>query len=280
MASDIQHTITTFYQDLSHSEKKIADYLLHHQELAAKSSIQELSQATDLSTATISRFAKRLGYHSFPELKIALSMPTNDPKELFSDFSSQDDSLTLAKKVFSANIRSLEDTENFLDQTKLDQALDLLTHADKAAFFGLGGSQVVALDAFHKFIRTSLPCEFQNDYHMQLMLASKLTSKDCAIVISHTGRNQEILHLCELLKENHVPIICITSYAASPLAQAAKVALIAFAEETAYRSEAMSAMQAQFSLVDCLFMLYSVTNYEANSRVRQKIRDAIKETRI
>lgn len=280
MANDIQHTITTFYQDLSPSEKKIADYLMQHQERAAKSSIQDLSQAVDLSTATISRFAKRLGYQSFPELKIALSMPTSDTKELFSDLSRQDDSLTLAKKVFAANIRSLEDTENFLEQSQLDAALTILTQAKQAAFFGLGGSQVVALDAFHKFIRTSLPCEFQNDYHMQLMLASKLTANDCAIVISHTGRNQEILHLCELLEKNHVPIICITSYAASPLAQAAKVALIAFAEETAYRSEAMSAMQAQFSLIDCLFMLYSVTNYEANSRVRQQIRDAIKETRI
>lgn len=281
MAKDIRQVINSFSQDLSHSEKKVANYLMDNQIKAAQLSIQELSEEINVSTATLSRFAKKLGYQSFQKLKIALSIPPeNENSELLSDLSSDDDALTIAKKVFAANITSLKDTEKFLDRDKLEAALSLLTQADKTAFFGLGGSQIVALDAYHKFMRTSLDGEYQSDYHLQLMLATKLTEHDCAIVISHTGRNREILQLCELLQENQVPIICITSYASSPLAKIAKVTLLAFAEETSYRSEAVSAMQAQFSLVDSLFMLYSVANFSNNSQARKKIREAIKKTRI
>lgn len=280
MATDIRKIIHSFYQDLSQSEMKIADFLLAQPETAGQMSIQALSQATGFSTATISRFAKRLGYQSFQELKIALSIPTEtDSQELFSDLTPEDDALTLAKKIFAANIHSLEDTAAFLDQKNLNASLEIMLQAQRGAFFGLGGSQIVALDAYHKFLRTDLDSHFQNDYHMQLMFAAKLTPQDCAIVISHTGRNRETMQILKVLQKNQVPIIAITSYAASPLAKDSAVALIACAEETSYRSEALSAMQAQFSLVDTLFMLYSVAKYDENNLIRQKVRDTIKETR-
>ncbi|MBV7391666.1 MurR/RpiR family transcriptional regulator [Enterococcus sp. ALS3] len=281
MAKDIRQVINSFSQDLSPTEKKIADYLLDQRDSAAQLTIKELSQTIQVSTATLSRFAKRLGYQSFQELKIALNIPSEtNADEFFSDLNQNDDLLTLAQKVFAANIASLKDTANFLDETTLETAINLLTKANKTGFFGIGGSQIIALDAYHKFMRTNLEAECQSDYHLQLMLATKLTKEDCAVVISHTGRNQEILRLCEILQENQVPIICLTSYAGSPLAKVSEVALIALAEETAYRSEAMSAIQSQFTLIDTLFMLYSVSNGAENNLARKRIRQTIKKTRI
>lgn len=281
MPSDLRLVINSYYQDLSTTEKKIADYLMQHPQTSASMSIQALSHEIQTSTATISRFAKRLGYQSFQELKIALGIEERlNSGGLLKDISLEDSPKTIAQKVFSANIRSLEDTQKFLDEDALSLALTLMRQANRTAFYGLGGSLVVAMDAYHKFMRTSLPCEFQIDYHLQLMSAAKLTENDCAIVVSHTGRNQDTMRLCEILAENDVPIICITSYAGSPIAQMAKSALIAVAEETEYRSEAISAMQAQFSLVDSLFMLYTVSEYQENEVARHKIRQIIQATRL
>lgn len=281
MPSDLRLAINSYYQDLSATDKKIADYLMKQPQKSASMSIQALSREIQASTATISRFAKRLGYQSFQELKIALGIEERmNSGDLLNDLSLEDPPAEIAKKIFSANIRSLEDTQKFLDEKALSLALKLMQTANRTAFYGLGGSLVVAMDAYHKFMRTSLPCEFQIDYHLQLMSAAKLTKNDCAVIVSHTGRNHDTLRLCEILVENEVPIICITSYAGSPIAKLSKCSLIAVAEETEYRSEAISAMQAQFSLVDSLFMIYSVAEYKENEVARKKIRQIIETTRL
>ena len=43
--------------------------------------------------------------------------------------------------------------------------------------FGLGGSNAVALIAYHKFLRMPLQTVYHQDFHYQQMLASKLTEK-------------------------------------------------------------------------------------------------------
>ncbi|MFR5525310.1 MAG: SIS domain-containing protein [[Clostridium] innocuum] len=53
---------------------------------------------------------------------------------------------------------------------------------------------------------------------MQLMYAGRLSEKDCALIVSHTGRNKDVLRIVDILKEHGVPIISVTSNAASPLA--------------------------------------------------------------
>ncbi|MGO2083036.1 MurR/RpiR family transcriptional regulator [Vagococcus sp.] len=280
MKKNIKKYISSYYRDLSTSEKKIADFILSNQALAAKASIQELSQKTGLSTATISRFSKRLGYSSFQEFKIALNMSqATDYNELLDNLSSKDDILTISKKVFRANKQALTDTESFLDQEILNKAFTFLKKAKTVTFFGLGASQIVALDAYHKFLRTTLQCNFQSDYHMQLMAAAKLDKNDCGIIISHSGRNTEMMRIGQILSDNNVPIICITSHIDSPLAKLANITLLSVAEETNYRPETMSAMIAQLSIVDCLFMIYSMADNKLNKVIREQVREVIQDTR-
>ncbi|WP_276885020.1 SIS domain-containing protein [Dubosiella newyorkensis] len=46
---------------------------------------------------------------------------------------------------------------------------------------------------------------------MQLMMAGTLSPEDCALIISHTGRNKDILRIADLLWENKIPMIVITN---------------------------------------------------------------------
>ncbi|MCB7347753.1 SIS domain-containing protein, partial [Desulfovibrio desulfuricans] len=79
-------------------------------------------------------------------------------------------------------------------------------------------------------MRTSLNCQFSLDYHMQLMYAGRLSEKDCALIVSHTGRNKDVLRIVDILKEHGVPIISVTSNAASPLARKSDVFLFSISE--------------------------------------------------
>ena len=170
-------------------------------------------------------------------------------------------------------------TSEALSSATLDKAVDWLISANRVGFFGIGGSSIVAFNAYHKFLRTPIDVISHPDYDIQLMQAVKLTAQDTAVVISHSGRNDDTLFLAQKLKEHRVPFIAITSFADSPLAQMADIVLLSLAEEVNYRSESMSSLIAQLTIVDTLFSLTGSKLPEATQSVVDTMRDVIEGTR-
>lgn len=280
MSSEFQSRIKIYYHDLSHKEKSLADYLLNESDIASRQSIHELSDKIGISVATTSRFAKKIGYKNFQEMRLALNNNTSARHSFFTSIKEDDTLLNIASKTFNNNISSLQATGSILSESILEKAYKLLQNANTLALFGLGGSSVITLEAYHKFLRTPLKCFFNQDYHIQLMTAATLNENDVALVVSHTGRNKEVLEIVSILQGNHVPIIAITSSPSSPLAQNSNVTLLSIAEETNYRPESISSTVAQLTIVDALFLIYA--NHQKADAVKtiEKIREVIKTTRV
>ena len=50
-------------------------------------------------------------------------------------------------------------------------------------------------------MRSPIATSHSTDYHIQLMEASLLTEKDCAVLISHTGQSKETIHIAETVRK-------------------------------------------------------------------------------
>lgn len=265
---------------LSEKELQLAQYLLEHQELTRTMSLQEISAKTGISTATISRFAKKLGFESFQELRFSLTPAAQNWKtRMFEEINENDNSLEVAQKIFSANIDALSSTSELLQQEQLEQAASMLAAAETIGFFGLGASNIVALDGYHKFLRTEKKITYNSDFHMQLMAITRMKPMDVAIIISHSGTDKNALALAEAGRNSGVKIIVITSTMRTPLAKMGTIVFQAVAEEMEFRSEAIHAMIAQISLMDTLFVLTTIHNEQDDAEVLQKIRQTIQKTR-
>lgn len=264
---------------LSAKELQLAAFLQAHQQRASSLTISALSTAAGVSTATVSRFAKNLGYVNYAGLRVALGQAPVNGASLFEEIDPAESPLAMADKVFAANINALQATVNSLDATSLATAVDLLLGARFIDLYGLGGSNIVALDGYHKFLRTPLEVRYAADYHMQLMAATRLTKRDVAVLISHTGEDKDALALAQICHDRGAKLIVITGSAHSALAKLANVLLVSVAEETAYRSEALHAMIAQITLVDMLFTLTSVRTGQQGAKVLAAMRDTIGQTR-
>ncbi len=281
MAGTLITRINSYYDSLSKSDQAISDFLTQNIDTAARLSIQELALATNVSTATISRFAKKIGFASFQDLKLAIHItePVNTDN-FFSELAPSDSYKDILKKNFTSNISSLNATFNLVSEQDLEQTLEILLNADTVGFFGLGGSNAIAGIAFHKFLRMPLKTVYHQDFHYQQMLAAKLTAKDCAFVISHTGKNKDTLRIVEILKSRSVPVIAITSFANSLLAKAADVALISISEEISFRPEAVASTVSQISLLDAIFLMYGMKTQVETEDTIKNIRQIIKESRV
>lgn len=281
MSQNCLRKIRSHYARLSEKEKKIANYILEDPEKIVHNTINEVAVDLNVADATVFRFCKTIGFKGYQAMKIALASEIMTPiQQIHEDISEQDNEKTVAEKVFNSNIRTLENTLQIIDGESMSKAVDMLIKANNVELYGTGGSAVIAMDAFHKFLRTGIKAFSFIDSHFQLMSASQLNENDVAVVISHSGANKDTINILKTAKKNGVKTIGITGFPKSFIGQNVDVALYTSAEETEYRSEALSSRIAQLSLIDALYVNLMISNKDKAKHSIEKVRDAITETRM
>jgi len=241
---------------LSLKEKIVAEHILGYPEASVHPSIEELAERIGVSESTLFRFVRRLGYSGYQQFRIALATETVDPhKTIFEqDIATMDEKSALVR-VFKTSITALEQTISVIDPADLLRVAEKIIAAERIFFFGLGGSSIVAQDAYHKLVRSGLACCAPLDFHMQLMQASQLRTNDAVLLISHTGVNKDALAIAETVKQSGAGLIVISNYGRSPLVKLADISLLVHTKGNPYASEAFSARIVQLALIDCLYVM-------------------------
>lgn len=270
-------TIKFIYHDLSEKDKSIADYILNDPTKVVYGTIYQIAEDLGVAEATVFRFCKRLGFKGYQAMKIALAteIVSSTKQDFYDAIVESDDEMEVTQKVFHFNIKTLEDTLRMLDKDAIEKAVKSMKQAQRIDFYGSGGSGTVALDAYHKFVRTGITTNAHTDTHFQIMAASQLKKGDVVVLISHSGLNKDILDVLEVAKENGAITIGITNFAKTPLSEQVDVPLYTVSEETVYRSEALASRIAQLTIIDALFVNFMKERKEETQLALQKIRKAI-----
>lgn len=282
MDVSIRLKIKSLYNGFSPKEQQIADFILENPNFIIHNSISDIAGKLNVANSTLFQFTKKLGYSGFKDFKMAMLVQESDlsTTTIHEDIQIGDNELTMAQKVFASNIKTLSETQKLLQQKDLKKAATILSKASLVQFFGVGGSGILAEDAYQKFLRSPIRGRYSADYHLQLMEASQLNPGDCAVCISHTGRSQETVKLAEVAREHGAKVIAITSHASSPLAQLADVVLVSISEEIQFHSEALSSRISQLSILDSLFVICMFMDKDSSMKSLKRMRHTIRDTKI
>ncbi len=247
------YMIRSKYQTLSTKEKIIADFILEHPKDSVNPSIEQLAQNIGISESTMVRFARKLGYSGYQRFRIALARETiaGNAQIFESEVQEGEDVVDL---VFNNAKHTLDETLSNTNRQTIQETALLLKKAKRIYLMGLGGSNTLAQDAYHKLMRIGLTCQYASDYHMQLMLASQSDEADAAILISHTGQGYDTLSLAEEFHNKGCPTIILTSNATSPLAKLGTYVLPVSSGNPTIVSESFSARIATLVLIDVLYV--------------------------
>ena len=277
MSSPIHLQIKSMYKHFSPKEQAIADYILKNPNKVSHSSISDLSAELGIADSTFFQFTKTLGFNGFKDFKMALLKQENDltAVTIHENVQKDDSELTMAQKVFDSNMTTLTDTKKLLKEEDLKKAVKMISESRRLYFFGVGGSEIVATDAYHKFLRSPISVGHSTDYNIQLMEDSLLTDEDCALFISHSGKSKETIHMAEAVKKAGTKVIIITSQANSPLAKLGDVVFISISEEIEFRSEALASRIAQLSIIDSLYVILMFYNSKNAQETISKVRKVI-----
>ena len=251
---------------LSATERSIADYLLAHPEEAMELSIHEMAERTFSSPSTMIRMCHRIGFDGYKEFRRAvtyeMAVRKQSEEEERKEIARSDSIEDIIEKITYKNIMSLEDTKNLLDADTLRQCVDLIRTCRTVLLFGMGASLCAARDAYLKFLRLNKPCIVNDDWHSQFLQARNATKDDLGIVISYSGETVEMVECMKAMRENHTPIIAITRCVSSPVSDLADYKLYTTANESTFRSGAMSSRIAQLNLIDILYTAFANSEYE------------------
>ncbi len=268
--------VNAIYPSLKETDKKIADYISDNIKVVSHSTISKVADMIGVADSTIFKFAKLLDYDGFTDFKIALLTEDFDPTiTINNEIKDTDNEEEITKKVFESGKSAIDNTINLIDGSEYKKAVSLLANAKKIAFFGLGGSNVMALEAYFLFLRSPINCLYNSDYDMQTMTASLLDENDVAVIISHSGKTSGTIEIENICLENNVPVVSITSNKLSPIAKASNVNLLSSPNNLAYRSESTPSRISQFSIINTLFIMTMLKDNESYNKTLKTVHEAL-----
>jgi RpiR family carbohydrate utilization transcriptional regulator len=263
------------------AEQKVVDFLVQHTSEIVGMTVTEVAEGSATSEATVVRVCKKAGLSGFQQLKIRLAQDLVAPmKAIHEEVAEGDDTGSVARKVFHANILALEDTLARLQAPEVERAIDILGQADQILICGVGNSGLVALDAQQRWLRLGLRVAAEVAGEMQAVRAALLGPRDAVVAISHSGGSRDVVEAVRTARRGGCRVIAITHLGKSPLTRQADVVLATAARETAFRTEAMSSRIAMQTIVDLLFVTMALQRYETTVDNIMRVRAATAERRL
>ena len=238
-------------------EKKIADYVLSHSTLIPNMTTKELAHKTEVSEASIVRFARVVGIDSFKAFKLALVKDLAVTETTLTDlnvFQKKDTPYDSFQKVIHVNKTAIEACAEAMDKRELEHAIDVFARSHRVVFYGVGGSATAAVDAQFKFMKLGFATTVSPDFHYMLSLIPHLGTTDVFVAISTSGRTKDVLELVRFAKKRNVPVIAITNLDKSPLYREANVRLCTPNVERDIRFESIASRMTQLTVIDTLYM--------------------------
>jgi DNA-binding MurR/RpiR family transcriptional regulator len=256
--------------------KQIADYILASGDKVLSMGVQQLAEASRVSDASVTRFARLLQYDSFKAFQMAwaqsLAVPaerercekTRGKDEVIFEYggaSPQDSAEQICEKVFMSNIQMLSDTMKTIDYKKVEYVTDLILKARNLVFLGVGRSYVTAESGRIRFNRLGINSFCYSDSQEIIVAATTCTAEDIFFGISNFGRSAAVVNNLLHAKERGAATVGITCAENSPLTQAADTCFLTAFNHTnmEYHTgkqifEPACENIAQMALLDCIYM--------------------------
>ena len=241
------------YDSFSKTEKKIADYLLLDPTHILPLYITELAERCGASEATIVRFARRLGYEGYQQLKLAIAAEGESSHAVNENITDGDEPCEIFSKICEDIYCSLEKTKRQICGAELKRCCDALLGAKKILVLGLGNSASIAQDASHKMFRLGLNAHAFTDNHMQAIATAHAGEGSVVIGISHSGASRDIVEALKVARAGGAKTIAVTKHGPSPIRRVSDVVLDTVSDETNYRILGLSSRIAQLAIVDTIY---------------------------
>ena len=261
-------------KNTTHNEKVLITFILENPEEFINLKPKEIAGVTFVSTPTLYRLIKKLQLRGISDLKLELKYALRNQTEGnmqnldFPILASETHYETMVhlKEVYQ---KTVQDTLELAEQSTLEIVATLMNEATCIDVYAAGGNIHFAEN--FKFQMQEINCNIHvpHEDYIQKLTAANADSSHLSIVISFGGRGGAWEVICKTLRDNHSPIVLITSTQYNPLSKYAGHKIYMSSYEDHYQKiSSFSTRMTLLYILDTLYSLYFKNDYEKNLEVK------------
>jgi len=263
-------TIKERYDQIFSAERKVADYILAHPEIAVNANVSELASYSGVSDATVIRLCKHIGYQGYYQMKICLS------RDLGSKQVSETQPIPAdgdaVSSLFHEYANELINIGKSISEKKMLECANLIKTSKQAHIVAVGNTAPLAQYMGFRLGRLGIKCTYNLVVECFMNHVNLADPDDIVIAISQSGTSKQVVQAMELAKEKSLRIIAITAYELSPVSKLADHLLLSSVKDTCFSYYKNYSHLKETAVIDAL--LHFVTNEEriqANSADKPEI---------
>lgn len=227
----VRKTTETGFRDLvaregarmPRQQRAIADYVLEHLTTVPFLSVPELARRVGVSEATVVRFAQRLGYPGFSELKVELVELLQQQLRQGADGPAEDVVLDVLGAVAELEVANIRRTVDALDRRVVAEVAEAFFAADGVFSFGMGVSAHLAELAAYSLLQIGLRAScLSTRFSSPREQLVAVTPRDLVLVFSLPPYSRQALEVLDEARRIGAPAVAVTDRATAPAARLAR----------------------------------------------------------
>jgi len=275
---DILYQIRARQDSFSAGEGRIARLILSDVAFSASASLDELATRAEVSSATLSRFARTVGCKDLRDLRLQLAQASGVGSRFLKPEQAPEQSAFFTQIVGDIESTLRQHLAGF-DDARFKDAVALLTPARMLHSFGMGGcSSLCSEELQTRLVRLGYPIAACRDPVMMRLIAATLGPDNRLIVCSLSGRTLELLDAVGLARSYGAKILAIT-LPGSPLAALADVLLPLQIAETNFIYKPTAARYGMLLTIDVLATELALIAPDDNQERLRRIKLALDDYR-
>lgn len=218
--------VNKIYNTLSPSYRRIADFLLDYPNEAAFMTATQLARRVAVNTATVVRFAQRLGYDGYPELlqdvrSIVRSRLATPPVGVPAD-----DATETAVRALNQEAENLKQLLTNLPREEIANTLNALRSARRIFIVGEGHSRSLASLLAGYLTSLGLPVRaVETDVTSVAAVMHDVGADDVVLGVALVAQCPDTTSILQMARERQAKTVAVTGALSWPVAKVAELAI-------------------------------------------------------
>ena len=188
---------------LTISELDVLRFIDSNKRTFLDSSIKELAALTFVSTATIMRLCKKLGFSGYLEFKYVIKDELSKEEVRMKPKSFQE--------LLDLNIKAISETAKLLSEEKVMAVVEQIRHKKRIHFFGKGLTSTILQYASKELMTSNHTNMNYQDTHIAYIASESMNEDDLLFVASMSGNTHQVVRASQIAKSRHATVVTISS---------------------------------------------------------------------
>ena len=242
---DFFDQVNEHVRDLNTSERNVFEYVIHNAQQVSTMSIRELAEQCFVSTTTILRFTRKLGFDGYRAFIDSLKLAQHASAQTVIPS-------VLRQKSFSEEyLKDIIESIRVTSASTIERFCQNVMTAHRVYCFGLNLDHEVARYMYQMLLRLNIPATLPHDEMEKRQAIAHMQDDDVLIVFSLSGENTTVIDFVERALARHRPrVATITQSGKNTLMSMSDFDFYVFFNQILIDGEDVSSRASMLALVD------------------------------